>query len=160
MDILTDTHKEILKTYILNRYKAEHVKAVELFKGNDFKRMNDNTFIRSSCQSVDLADELTIQDIQEAYDLFVSGLKANQKLKSYYIYSYVSGECGCNSESPLAMDFIIYTLSDNIESKTNCTFKHTLRDFEFKYIHQRNGKDTLKHLKLFKRLGIDIEEGV
>lgn len=153
--ILSDEDKQILRDHYTKVQTKRHAEAVELFKGDDFYAMNRNSFIRSSCRDVELGNELTIPEIQEEHDKFVASLSENERVKSYTVSSYCTCDYGCNGENELSLDFVVYTISHDIESSVKCSLGYTIRSFEFKYVHQRNGKDTLNYLAMFERIGID-----
>lgn len=158
--ILSDKDKAILKAHILTVKQDAHASAVELFKGNDFHAMNNNSFIRNNCEGVEIGNGLTIPEIQAEYDKFVANLGANKRIKSYTVNSYCAGDCDCCGDSEMSLDFVVYTLlpETHIEGMAESSFKFLVRDFEWKFVHQRNGKDVARHLKYFDRIGIDISQ--
>jgi len=155
--ILSDDDRSILKAHYMKTRTEEHEKAIELFRNsNNFGEMWDNSFIHSRCVSIDFDDVMTIQEIQEVYNDYISSLDKDSRVKSHCITSYTNEDFGCSGESTVTLEFMLYTLSHDVESMVRYSLLNTVRSFEFKYIHQREGKDTLNYLAFFEGIGITI----
>ena len=152
--MLTDEHKSILKNHYTAIDTRLHESAVEIFNTKDISKFKDIIFIKSHQIETDLGSEITIEGIINALDEVKNNLKDNLIYGGHSIESW-----GDEYESNMTLYVTVWTLQDssNIQSSVNCTLGCVVRDFEFKYVHQRYGKDTLRHLAKFEKLGIKFD---
>lgn len=153
--ILTDDQKDILKNHYTANYTRLYETAVELFKTKDISKFKDVSFIKSHDIEYELGSETSIDGIINALEEIKNNLKDNEIYGCHSINSWGNDY----HESSMTLYVTVWTLQDssNIISSVNCTLGYVIRDFEFKYIHQRNGKDTLRHLANFEKLGFKFD---
>ena len=156
---LSDTAKEMLFAHYITIETVLRDNAVIVFN-NDLQvesgsiHGNGYTYLKNECDSVDVGSDMKIEDFAKVYETYKSNLPSDRKLFSHHISSYVD-------EYDTAIAYIYFStfrLCEESEIKRNAQRRvnYTVRDFEWKYAQQRNGKDTLRYLAMFERLGIEL----
>jgi hypothetical protein len=149
--VLTDSDKEIILNYYTNKYILMYENATNIFNAKDTKKFAGIEFLTMTPVYIDLGEETCIESIMSHIDDVRKSLSANQVCGSHSISIDIVTET-------VSLYIAIWELRDRSEivKKVNSTIAYIVSDFEFKYKHQRNGKDVLRHLNFFKALGIKI----
>jgi len=154
---LSDTAKETLFNHYVNIETVLRDNAVIVFNNDlhvESGVIGGYSYLKNECDSVDVGSEMKIEDFARVYETYKRNIPSDRKLFSHHISSH-EDEYG----TPIVYIFFsTFRLCEESDIPRNAKHRvnYTVRDFEWKYTHQRSGKDTLKYLAMFERLGIEL----